>query len=101
MVHYELTARPPAAAETVAYFVISEAVSNAVKHSGAGRIDIAVAPGNGSLVVMITDDGTGGADPAGRGLTGLAGRVAATDGRFSVESPAGGPTVVRAELPCG
>ena len=101
VVQYELTERPPAATETVAYFVISEAVSNAVKHSGAGRIHIAVAPGNGSLVVMITDDGKGGADPAGRGLTGLAGRVAATDGSFSVESPAGGPTVVRAELPCG
>jgi signal transduction histidine kinase len=49
----------------------------------------------------VTDDGHGGADPTGRGLTGLAGRVAAGDGSLTVHSPAGGPTVIRAELPCG
>ena len=53
------------------------------------------------MTVTITDDGAGGADPAGSGLTGLARRVAALDGRFEVHSPSGGPTTVRAELPCG
>jgi signal transduction histidine kinase len=97
---YELAGRPPATTETVAYFVVSEAVSNAAKHSGAGRIEIVVAGGDDQILVTVTDDGRGGADPAGRGLSGLAGRVAATDGRFVVRSPPGGPTVVRAELLC-
>ena len=52
------------------------------------------------MQVKITDDGVGGADPAGSGLTGLTRRVAALDGRFRVDSPAGGPTVVSAEFPC-
>jgi signal transduction histidine kinase len=97
---YELAGRPPATTETVAYFVVSEAVSNAAKHSGAGRIEIVVAGGDDQILVTVTDDGRGGADPAGRGLSGLAGRVAATDGHFVVRSPPGGPTVVRAELLC-
>jgi signal transduction histidine kinase len=52
-------------------------------------------------VVTVADDGAGGADPTGSGLSGLARRVAAVDGRFSVRSPAGGPAVVEASLPCG
>jgi hypothetical protein len=52
------------------------------------------------VLVTVTDDGRGGADPAGRGLSGLASRVAASDGNFSVHSPVGGPTTIRAELPC-
>jgi signal transduction histidine kinase len=51
--------------------------------------------------VRIEDDGDGGADPGGGGLAGLARRVAALDGTFGVHSPAGGPTVITAELPCG
>lgn len=98
---YELTGRPPATIETVAYFVVSEAVSNAAKHSGAGRIGISLTERDDEIVVTVTDDGRGGADPRGRGLSGLAGRVAAGDGTFSVRSPPGGPTTVRAELPCG
>lgn len=99
---YRLTYRPPTAVETVAYFVVSEAVTNAVKHATADQIDIVVDGNNsGGVVVRITDDGEGGADPAGRGLIGLAGRVAAMDGRFEVSSPAGGPTTITAELPCG
>jgi signal transduction histidine kinase len=50
---------------------------------------------------MVSDDGIGGADPDGSGLTGLADRVHGVDGRFSVESPPGGPTIIAAELPCG
>lgn len=195
--HYDLPTRPPATIETVAYFVVAEAVTNAAKHSGATQIDITLrplawpppsatassatsgavgaaarveaakaagidgavevsgvagvsgvsetsgvaeasgasgmarvraAPGTTSLagtmgvsetispmgtsgagpagaamagvLVTVTDDGRGGADPAGRGLSGLAGRVAASDGNFSVHSPVGGPTTIKAELPC-
>ncbi len=101
-VDYRLAGRPPAPIEAAAYFVVSEAVTNATKHAVASRISISVSSGeDGSVLVKITDDGRGGADPAGSGLTGLARRVAALDGRFEVHSPAGGPTVVKAELPCG
>jgi signal transduction histidine kinase len=110
---YDLTTRPPAPVETAVYFVISEALTNATKHSGAQRIRIAIQAGvpatpfgftpstePTSVVVTVTDDGRGGADPRGRGLTGLAGRVAAYDGTFIIDSPPGGPTIIRAELPC-
>ncbi|GAA1600619.1 sensor histidine kinase [Kribbella sancticallisti] len=101
-VRYELPDRPPPAVETVAYFVISEAVTNAAKHSGANKIEITLTQLPGDVVVItVTDDGQGGAEPGGRGLTGLAGRVAARDGLLSIHSPVGGPTVIRAELPCG
>ncbi|RST06052.1 sensor histidine kinase [Streptomyces sp. WAC05374] len=95
-------ARPlPRQVETVAYFVVSEAVTNVVKHAGATRLDVRVVLDERELTVTVRDDGTGGADVRGGGLTGLASRVAALDGRFTVDSPAGGPTVVGAELPCG
>jgi signal transduction histidine kinase len=92
--------RPPAAVETAAYFVVAEALANAIKHSGATRIDIGVSRSNGVLVAEVVDDGRGGADTAGNGLTGLTQRVRALDGSLVVESPSGGPTRVRAELPC-
>ncbi|MFF3320466.1 histidine kinase [Streptomyces sp. NPDC003035] len=91
----------PRTVETVAYFVVSEAVTNVVKHAGATRIDVHVTVEEGELSVRVTDDGAGGADASGSGLSGLASRAAALDGRFAVHSPAGGPTVVRAVLPCG
>lgn len=97
---YELTTEPETAVATVAYFVVSEAVTNAVKHSGAGLITVRVAPGEDAVLVCIEDDGPGGADSSGSGLFGLARRVAALDGRFRVDSPAGGPTTITAELPC-
>jgi signal transduction histidine kinase len=102
---YALPARPPAGVETAAYFVISEALTNAVKHSQANKITISVAPTTETairpgIVVTVTDDGQGGADPAGRGLTGLAGRVAAKDGTLTITSPPGGPTTIHAEFPC-
>ncbi|MFF5935988.1 sensor histidine kinase [Streptomyces sp. NPDC012508] len=90
----------PRAVETVAYFLVSEAVTNVVKHAGATRIDIQVTLDGEQLSVRVTDDGAGGADASGSGLSGLASRAAALDGRFAVDSPAGGPTVVRAVLPC-
>ncbi|ADB34263.1 histidine kinase [Kribbella flavida DSM 17836] len=118
---YDLADRPPAPIETVAYFVVSEALTNATKHSAATRIDISLTAQSctgdrvepalaedppprdtpGRIVVTVTDDGKGGADPGGRGLTGLAGRVAASEGTFTVDSPPGGPTTIKAELPCG
>jgi signal transduction histidine kinase len=93
--------RPPAPIETAAYFTVAEALANAIKHGQATRVDIRIQQSNGVLVTEIVDDGEGGADPAGRGLTGLRQRAEAFDGRLRVASPAGGPTMVRAELPCG
>jgi signal transduction histidine kinase len=92
--------RPPASVETAAYFVVAEALANAVKYSGATRIEIVIRHGDGTIVAEVVDDGSGGADPSGGGLRGLKQRVGALDGTLRVESPAGGPTTVRAELPC-
>ncbi|HEX5621512.1 MAG TPA: sensor domain-containing protein [Solirubrobacteraceae bacterium] len=93
--------RPPAPVETAAWFVVSEALANTAKHSGAERATVWVTMRHGDLHVEVVDDGTGGADPAGAGLKGLAQRVEALDGSLEVNSPPGGPTVVRAVLPCG
>lgn len=95
----ELPARPPTAVETVSYFVVSEAVTNAAKHARATAVTV-VHDHDTMVVVRVQDDGVGGADPAGGGLSGLARRVAALDGRFTVTSPVGGPTTITAELPC-
>jgi signal transduction histidine kinase len=92
--------RPPAAVEGAAWFVVSEALANTAKHSGARRATVWVTQRNGQLHVEVVDDGRGGADPAGTGLKGLAQRVEALDGSLEVNSPHGGPTVVRAVLPC-
>ncbi|MFF9896110.1 sensor histidine kinase [Streptomyces longispororuber] len=96
----ELRVAPPQAAQAVAYFVAAEAVTNAVKHSGASLVTVHAQDDEGVLRLRVEDDGRGGADPGGGGLLGLTRRVAALDGRFSVASPAGGPTVITAELPC-
>jgi signal transduction histidine kinase len=97
---YGLSRRPPTEAETAAYFVVREAVANAAKHAGAERVAVDVLEEAATIVVRVSDDGRGGADPAGGGLSGLARRVAALDGRFRVDSPPGGPTTISAELPC-
>lgn len=89
------------ATETAAYFVASEAVTNAIKHARATAITIRVRTDPGLLTVTIEDDGVGGADTTGTGLSGIASRVAARDGRLEVRSPLGGPTVVEAVIPCG
>ncbi|MGW0481362.1 sensor histidine kinase [Nonomuraea sp. NPDC003214] len=96
----DLPVRPGPAVETAAYFVVSEAVTNALKHSRAGRVEVGISRSGGVLLVRVADDGVGGARADGRGLSGLARRVAAHDGRFELDSPAGGPTTLRAELPC-
>jgi signal transduction histidine kinase len=89
-----------AVVETAAYFTVAEALANAIKHAKADRVDIRIKSGNGVLVAEVVDDGDGGADASGPGLTGLRQRAEALDGRLTVVSPAGGPTTVRAELPC-
>ena len=101
MLDVALPRRPAEAAETAAYFMICECLANTAKHSGAAHVTVDVRQESGNCVVTVSDDGHGGASPGGAGLKGLADRVAALDGRLTVDSPAGGPTTVRAELPCG
>ncbi|MFG2916169.1 sensor histidine kinase [Kitasatospora sp. NPDC048298] len=97
----ELPERLPAPVETTAYFTVTEALTNAAKHSGATAITVHGRVSRGRLVVQVTDDGRGGADPAaGAGLAGLADRVALLRGRLMVTSPTGGPTTLRLEVPC-
>jgi len=92
--------RMSAAVERTAYFVVSEALANVAKHSGAANCEVRVRREADHLVVEAWDDGRGGAMvAAGGGLAGLASRVAGVDGNFSVTSPPGGPTLVRAALP--
>jgi len=92
--------RLPQPIEFAAYFVASEALANAAKHARAGVVTVRVRRDGSTAVIEIADDGVGGVDPtAGSGLRGLADRVEALRGRLTVESPAGGGTVVRAELP--
>jgi signal transduction histidine kinase len=96
-----LPARPPDHVEAAAYFVIAEALTNVVKHSGATHATVTVREHGDRLVVHVSDDGRGGADPdRGTGLTGLADRVSAAEGRMYLSSPDGGPTLLRLELPC-
>ncbi|GAA2403193.1 sensor histidine kinase [Streptomyces glaucosporus] len=100
-VDIRLPRRPDAAVESTAYFVVAEALANATKHSRATRVEIHARLRADLLVLTVRDDGVGGADPAGgSGLSGLADRVAAADGRMRLSSPMGGPTLVHVELPC-
>jgi signal transduction histidine kinase len=87
--------------ESAAYFVAAEALANAAKHARATRVEIRIDQVGDALELEIEDDGDGGADPSGSGLSGLRRRVEALDGELRVTSPRGGPTLVRAELPCG
>ncbi|WP_030682426.1 sensor histidine kinase [Streptomyces sp. NRRL B-1347] len=93
--------RLPDAVETTAYFTVTEALTNAAKHSGATDVQVWGRLRDERLTLKITDDGRGGADPAqGTGLTGLADRLAILRGRLTVSSPAGGPTELTVEVPC-
>ncbi|MFI5938618.1 sensor histidine kinase [Actinoplanes sp. NPDC051494] len=93
--------RIPAAVEAVVYFAVAEALTNVVRHSHATSAGVRVSRAAGRLSVVITDDGTGGAEPSrGTGLTGIRGRVLAVDGSADIHSPAGGPTTITLELPC-
>jgi signal transduction histidine kinase len=93
--------RPPAAVETTAYFIVGETLTNIAKHSGASEAEVKVWRTDDHVVVEITDNGHGGAEVRpGGGLAGLADRAATIDGVITVVSPVGGPTVIRADLPC-
>ena len=99
-VSVRLDERPSAVVESAAYFVAAEALANAAKHAHAEHVQVRAARVGDVLELEVCDDGLGGADPAGSGLVGLRRRVEALDGKFALSSPAGGPTRVRAELPC-
>ncbi|MBO2459234.1 sensor histidine kinase [Actinomadura violacea] len=97
----EVEPRAASTVEAVAYFVVSEALTNVAKHAKASAVDVAVLRRGDRLLLTVADDGVGGANPAeGTGLTGLARRVRSVDGTFRITSPAGGPTTVTVELPC-
>ncbi|MFG2170012.1 sensor histidine kinase [Streptomyces niveus] len=100
-VDIDLPRRLPDAVETVAYFTVTEALTNAAKHSGATELTVVGRLKRGTLTLVIIDNGRGGAVPsAGAGLQGLADRVAILKGRLVVSSPVGGPTRVGVEVPC-
>jgi signal transduction histidine kinase len=97
----DVARRPPAEVESAAYFLVSEALTNVARHARATRVGVAVVRVGGRLIVEVTDDGAGGADPSmGTGLAGLSQRVESLGGRLHVVSPPGGPTTVMGELPC-
>lgn len=96
-----LADRYPARVENTAYFAASEALGNVAKHAGVGAASVQLTRSGDTLILEVRDHGRGGADPArGTGLTGLADRVAAVNGRLLLSSPVAGPTLVRVELPC-
>jgi signal transduction histidine kinase len=100
-VSVRLSRRPGRNQEAVAYFTAAEAIANLAKHASASQATLRISDESGALVVLVTDDGHGGAviTPGG-GLAGLAGRLSGVDGSLSVESPPGGPTTVTAVIPC-
>jgi signal transduction histidine kinase len=101
-VEAKITHRPPPVVETAAYFVVAESLTNAAKHAGQdARAHVSIQDGGDRLTLEITDDGRGGADPAGSGLTGLRHRVEALDGALTVISAEGHGTIIRAVLPYG
>jgi signal transduction histidine kinase len=100
-VRVDVNPRPSASVEAIAYFVVAEGLTNVAKHAQASHALVFVERHQVMLRVMIRDDGIGGADPHGQGLSGLADRVAGVDGRLLVDSPAGAGTVIEVLLPCG
>jgi signal transduction histidine kinase len=98
----DVAERPPPTVESAAYFVVSEALTNVARHARATRAHVAIVRAGDRLVVEVHDDGMGGADPGlGSGLAGLRSRVTGMGGRMDIVSPAGGPTTLLVELPCG
>ncbi|WP_121709990.1 sensor domain-containing protein [Streptomyces sp. E5N91] len=96
----DLTERPAAAIEGIAYFTVSELLQNVSKHSGASAASVEVWRSSDRLLIQVEDNGHGGARlDGGTGMKGLADRLSAVDGLFVVDSPEGGPTTITAELP--
>ncbi|MGW3584590.1 histidine kinase [Streptomyces rubiginosohelvolus] len=97
----ELPGRADAPVESAAYFAVSEALTNTVKHAEAGRVYVDLHHAEGMLRISVTDDGRGGAAVgSGSGLSGIERRLGTFDGVLAVSSPAGGPTMVTMEIPC-
>jgi signal transduction histidine kinase len=97
----DIDRRPGAPVEIAVYYLVCEALTNVAKYANATTATVAVTREDDCLIVVVTDDGVGGADPArGTGLRGLADRVDALGGYVHVSSPAGHGTTVRAEIPC-
>jgi signal transduction histidine kinase len=99
--HVALDRRPRPEVEATAYFLVSEAITNAARHAGAGVVNVEVSLAGDGLVIEVRDDGTGGAhfEPGG-GLQGLADRVSALGARLEVHSPPAGGTTIRTVLAC-
>jgi signal transduction histidine kinase len=96
----QVARRPPPVVETAAYFVVAESLTNAAKHAGAqAHATVTIRDGHRALDIEVADNGAGGADPSGSGLTGLRHRVEALDGTLIVTSQAGRGTTIRARLP--
>ena len=85
--------------EANAYFIVAEALTNIVKHAGAGSAAVTATVEDGELRLEVRDDGVGGADPGGHGLIGIEDRATALGGRFTLHSPPGGGTVLTVALP--
>ncbi|ACY99463.1 MULTISPECIES: sensor histidine kinase [Thermomonospora] len=101
LVEVELPERPPAAVESIAYFIVAESLTNIAKYARATQASVRVTREGRWVVVEVTDNGVGGATAVpGGGLAGLADRAATIDGILTIDSPVGGPTVIRADLPC-
>jgi signal transduction histidine kinase len=95
------TTRLPADIETAAYFLAAEAIANAAKHAGASRVRVGVQRSDCEAVVLVDDDGIGGARlTSGGGLNGLRDRIEALGGHFALTSQPGAGTELRAEIPC-
>ncbi|MEU5401685.1 sensor domain-containing protein [Streptomyces sp. NPDC005963] len=100
-VDVELTGRAEAPVESAAYFAVSEALANAVKHSGAERVWVDISHRGDALRIAVTDNGKGGASAdSGSGLSGVERRLGTFDGILAVSSPVGGPTMITMEIPC-
>jgi signal transduction histidine kinase len=96
-----LAGEPPMPIAAAVYFGIAEVLTNAVRHSGADKVEIGIGYAGGLLRATVTDDGVGGADPSqGTGLVGVERRLATFDGLLAVSSPPGGPTIIALEVPC-
>ena len=92
--------RLPPSTEHAAYFVVAEALTNAVKHSNASKLTVRLVRNKGELRIDVRDDGVGGAAPTGSGLRGIADRIDVLGGTLSIESPPGGGTHLVAVMPC-
>jgi signal transduction histidine kinase len=101
--YVDVATRCPPSIEAIAYFVVSEALTNVAKHAHASHAEVSVHRTGDRLRIVVSDDGHGGAsaDSDGSGLRGLVQRAGAVDGAVTIHSPSGGPTTITVELPCG